>query len=620
MISEQVLAWARAATGGPRRPAPWVRALAPVVPSLAIAAVSLLAIPSPFVLGLGVSIGIWVILGVSYSITFGLAGQFSVAHAAVFGTGAYATAILMTRWGVSFWWTLPAATVAGALVGGLIGLPSWRLGGDYVALITLAAGVMFQEVALNWTPVTGGPQGIANIPNAAIGDHAFADADYFVMSVAMALTIVLVAIRLGRSNVGRTWLAIREDELAAQAVGIRTGRSKVLAFAAGGALAAVAGSIYAVYQTFVSSVSFGVVQSVQVILIVLLGGLGRMWGAAVAAALLTILTAELATVTTISLGLDGGLVLVAIMIRRGVFTARLAMVARRSTARSDVGHRRDGRSARPAGGDDAFSPARIASWKPDVDRRLLDVVALTRTYGGVRAVDAVSFTLAPGQILAVIGQNGSGKTTLVNVITGVHPPTSGRVSFGGRDITGWSLSAIARLGVARTFQNLRLFEALSVRDNVLLGAVGRVPARLTAALLPTAAAARRNRHIGYVTDRTLEELGIHHLAHAVVNGLAHGDRRRVEIARALVSDPALLILDEPTAGLTAVEAEGLVEALERLRTESRGALVIEHNLAAVGRIADDVLVLHEGRQIGRGPVAVTLADPRVRSLYLGIES
>lgn len=620
MIAEQVLAWARAAARAPRPPVPWARAIAPVVPSLLVAAAAILAGSSPFVLGVGVSIGIWIILGVSYSVTFGLAGQFSVAHAAVFGTGAYVTAILMTRWGVSFWWTLPAAVGGGALVGGLIGLPAWRLGGDYVALISLAAGVMFQEVALNWTPVTGGPEGIANIPNATIGGHTFDDADYFLTSIAMALAVVLIAIRLARSNVGRTWLAVREDELAAQAIGIGTGRSKVLAFAVGGALAAIAGSIFAVYQTFVSSVSFGVVQSVQVVLIVLLGGVGRMWGAAIAATLLTILSAELATVATISLGLNGVLVLVAIMLRRGAFTAGLATVTRRFTSRSEAGPERLGRMTATARSEGVSPPARTAAGKPDVHRRLLDVDSLTKDYGGVRAVDSVSFTLSAGQILAVIGQNGSGKTTLVNVVTGIHPPTCGRVLFSGRDITGWSLSAIARMGVARTFQNLRLFEDLSVRDNVLLGAMGRVPARLMEALLPTVTTARRNRQLRRVTERTLDQLGIGRLADASVQDLAHGDRRRVEVARALVSDPALLVLDEPTAGLTAAEAEGLVAALERLRTENRAALVIEHNLAAVGRIADDVLVLHEGRQLARGPVPTALGNPAVRRLYLGIEA
>jgi ABC-type branched-subunit amino acid transport system ATPase component len=232
---------------------------------------------------------------------------------------------------------------------------------------------------------------------------------------------------------------------------------------------------------------------------------------------------------------------------------------------------------------------------------VLDVVSVTRDYGGVRAVDAVSLSLRPGQILAVIGQNGSGKTTLVNVITGVHRPTSGRIIFDGREVTGWPLSAIARLGVARTFQNLRLFEALSVRDNVLLGLGGRGRA-------------------DHLAERTLEQLGVGQFADALVSDLSHGERRRVEIARALVADPALLVLDEPTAGLTSAETEGFLGALERVRTERRAALVIEHNLDAVGRIADEVLVMHQGRQIARGPVAAALGEPAVRRLYLGAEA
>ena len=330
------------------------RARAAALPALLLASVGfpLLRGSTPFMLGLGVTACIWVILAVSYSVTFGLAGQFSVAHAALFGVGAYVTAILMTRWNLSFFATLPASVVAGACLGALVGLPAWRLSGDYMALVTLAGGVIAQQVMLNWTTVTGGFQGIANIPSVVLFGHIFTDRDYYLLSAAAALAVILVVARLKVSDLGRSWLAIREDELAAKAMGIRTARLKIMAFAVGGALAAIAGSIYAVFQTFVSSVSFGVTQSVQIILIVLLAGPGHVWGAAVAAVVWIVILIKLTTLARISLGLTGALMLAVMIIRGGTFSGAIGRAERRLLgAGVSQGEARSGprRPSRPPG-------------------------------------------------------------------------------------------------------------------------------------------------------------------------------------------------------------------------------------------------------------------------------
>lgn len=298
------------------------RTLLPFVLAAAAASLPFALGGDPFVLGLGVQVCTWAILAMGYTVTFGLAGQFSVAHAALYGVGAYTSAIFTTRWGVSFWATIPLSVVGGAILGSLLGLPAWRLGGDYVALVTLGLGVICQEVMLNWTPVTGGPDGIPNIPSATVGEHVFRDADYYLLGLALAGLAIGCVLLLRRSDLGRTWLAIREDELAASATGVRVGRMKVLAFAVGGAIAAVAGSLYAVYNGFVSSVGFGLTQSVNVILIVLIGGLGRVWTTVLAATLLTVVTAEFTTLGDVSVGLYGFLMLVVIILRAGKLPLR----------------------------------------------------------------------------------------------------------------------------------------------------------------------------------------------------------------------------------------------------------------------------------------------------------
>jgi ABC-type branched-subunit amino acid transport system ATPase component len=245
---------------------------------------------------------------------------------------------------------------------------------------------------------------------------------------------------------------------------------------------------------------------------------------------------------------------------------------------------------------------------------VLDVRELRMRFGGVAAVDGVTMAIHPGEVLAVIGQNGSGKTTLVNAITGIYRPTGGSVRLRGADITGRPISSIARLGVARTFQNLRLFEELTGLENVLAGLLGRTRIGLWGGIRPGGRSAATREW----ARQTLELMGVGHCGRIRVADLAHGDRRRVEIARALVAEPALLILDEPAAGLAGDEAGELVAALAGLRRTSGAVLLIEHNLSVVERLADRVLVMHSGVPIASGGLGDVLAEPAVRSLYMGI--
>ena len=247
---------------------------------------------------------------------------------------------------------------------------------------------------------------------------------------------------------------------------------------------------------------------------------------------------------------------------------------------------------------------------------ILDVHDLRRHFGGVRALDGVSLAVHSGEVLGVIGGNGSGKTTLVNAITGFCGPSSGCVRLCGRDITGRPASEVARLGVGRTFQNLRLFEDMTGLENVLAGLLGRT----SIGFWPSVLRARR-KDAAYRAHvmRTLDLLGIGDRAHVKVKALSHGDRRRVEIARALVAGPALLILDEPSAGLTSEETDDLVAALRGLRDVGAATLLIEHNLSVVDRLADRVVVMHSGAAIAAGSLSEVLAETAVRSLYMGLD-
>jgi ABC-type branched-subunit amino acid transport system ATPase component/ABC-type branched-subunit amino acid transport system permease subunit len=565
-----------------------------------------------FTAGLGALVGIWIIFAASYTVTYGFAGQFSVGHAALLGCGAYTTAILMTRLNWPFWPTAPTAIAVGAVTGGMFMLPSWRLRGDYVALVTLAAGIIAQQVMLNWNQVTGGADGIANIPLVTLGSHVLSDNDYYVLILGLALLCTAFTSYLKHSPLGLAWRAVRDDELAAQASGMRTQWLKVLAFMVGGGLAGLAGSLFAVFNGFVSSVSFGLSQSVLVIVMVLIGGPGRVWSTAIAAALLEGLDAELTQFSSVSVGVTGVLMLVAIGLRAGSGAAFTRWFVRHPrTARVPVPGSQatgpvtsSGYPCRPPGSPGAATGVPI-----------LDVRELRKQFDGVTAVGDVALAVYPGEVLAVIGHNGSGKTTLVNVVTGCWHPTSGSVRLRGRDIGGRPVSEIARLGVARTFQNLRLFEDLTSLENVMAGLIGRAAIGFWSSVTP---ARRKNAGSRAQAIRTLELLGIGHCAYFKVKDLAHGDRRRVEIARALAAGPALLILDEPSAGLTSAETDDLVGALAGLRDAHAAILLIEHHLSVVERLADRVLVMHSGTPIAAGTLTEVLAEPTVQSLYMGL--
>lgn len=275
----------------------------------------LLTDPAIDIIGIAMSAAILAILAVSYQVVFGFAGQFSVAHAVPYGMGAYTTAILMTRWEFSFWLALPLAMLSGALGGAFLGFPAWRLDRDYVALVTLAAGVAFQQIALNWGTLTGGSRGIANIPLVSWSGVLLDDKGYLVIAVALTAFVTVVAQSLKHSALGKGWLAIRDDELAARAMGIRNRSSKIAAFAIGGFLAGAAGALFAVYQSFVSSVSFGVVQSVQILLIVLLAGLGRVYSTLFVAVIYTFVTTKLAESADVSLAIIGSAILIVTILR-----------------------------------------------------------------------------------------------------------------------------------------------------------------------------------------------------------------------------------------------------------------------------------------------------------------
>jgi branched-chain amino acid transport system ATP-binding protein/branched-chain amino acid transport system permease protein len=613
------------ARGGSGQPLP----LAPTGPGmprlmgrgrvLALALAVLLGVPvvaNPYLVYVVTIALVYVILAVGLNLLLGYAGQFAFANAALFGIGAYATGLLELRLGMPFWLALPAGAAFTATVGLLVALPALRLSGLYLALATMAFAQFTQWTLLNWEVVTFGAGGFKLPPGPfGIGGVQSAPAIYY-LTLAVTAGLVATADGVVRSRVGRAFVAIRDSEVAAETLGINLARYKRLAFALSAFYAGVAGGLYARALGFVAPEGFDLFQMVVHFSMVVVGGLGSVWGAVLGAGLLVGLQEALRAFKGAQ-EIAFGLLLMATI----VFLPRgLISVLRGRVAGWDEPLRRPDR----AGADTAPAPAAEAGPPPTFGRvdtgAGLVVRDLQIAFGGVRALDGVSFEVERGEIRGVIGPNGAGKTTLLNVISGFHRPAQGAVLLDGAPVTGLRASAVAARGLARTFQTTQLFRGMTVLENVMTGlhlelsagvlsaGLGRFPVRAEEAR----AAARARRALAFV--------GIEGFADRRADALSFGQQRLVEVARALVREPRVLLLDEPAVGLSLARVAEFDALLRRIRDERGVTIVlIEHVIRLVMEVSDRVTVLDYGRKLAEGMPETIRRDPAVIEAYLGRE-
>jgi branched-chain amino acid transport system permease protein len=451
----------------PRTSAGLARMRAPVGRArvVALAVAVLLAAPgvaNPYVIYVVTIALVYVILAVGLNLLLGFAGQFAFANAALFGIGAYATGLLELRLGLPFWLALPAGALLTAMVGLLVALPALRLSGLYLALATMAFAQFTQWTLLNWEAVTFGAGGV-KLPPAPFGALGVPSATaMYYLTLAVTVALVATADRVVRSRVGRAFVAIRDSEVAAEALGIDLARYKTLAFALSAFYAGVAGGLYARALGFVAPEGFDLFQMVVQFSMVVVGGLGSVWGAVLGAGLLVGLQEALRAfkgAQEIAFGL--------LLMTTIVFLPEgLVCLLRGRVAGWDEPLRRlDGAGARgmPAASRPAHRHGREGAGASLVVRDL------EIAFGGVRALDGVSFEVEGGEIRGVIGPNGAGKTTLLNVISGFHPAARGTVLLDGVSLTGLRASACAARGLARTFQTTQLFQGMTVLENVMTG-------------------------------------------------------------------------------------------------------------------------------------------------------
>jgi branched-chain amino acid transport system permease protein len=591
--------------------------------ALSLLAAYLLPTYPLFVFSLAV-VNIIAVLGVN--LVMGYAGQISLGHAGFAAIGAYATALLVVNYEISFWLALALGGFLAAAFGYLLGVPALRLGPLYVSMVTFGFGLVVVIILQNWYALANGPNGMAVPPPELFGYELF-PRQFHVPIVLIAAGLFLLAHNIVDSRHGRAFIAIRENELAARAMGINIAHYKTIAFAVGAFYAGISGGLLAGLSQFVNPDAFVFPVSILYVTMGILGGIGSLAGAALGGLMLTVLPELLRGAAEYKDFLTGLLLLVLlIFLPKGVVGAvqkRFGSVlrARVGTTLSAVSVEVPGGLRVQVGGADlTANPPYKRPRAPASSDPLLKVEGIGISFGGLRALQDISLQLGANEILGVIGPNGAGKTTLFNVISGMAIPDQGRIMFAGQSITRMPAHARTRLGMARTFQNLALFSEMSVIDNVRVGAHVRLKSNLLAAgMRMRSERAEEARSLGDAAG-LLDFVGLLPYAEQPAHGLAFGHQRLLEVARALASRPRLLLLDEPAAGLNSAELESLVHLIRRIRgTYALSVLLIGHTMRLVMGLSDRIIVLDHGVQLAEGSPREIQSDARVIAAYLGAE-
>lgn len=576
---------------------------------VAVLALLPLGLP-PFYLTLAnfVAFGALVALGL-YLLT-GLAGMTSFGQAAFMGVGAYTTALLTTQYGWSPWLTLPVGLLASALVALILGGITVRLKGHYLPLSTIAWQMSVYIVMGSWVAFTGGHTGRTDLPVVSLGGLALnTEQNYFYLAWGFTLLAAWSAYNLTNSRSGRALRALRGDAIAAASFGVNPALLKLQVFVLAALFASLAGWLYAHFLRFVNPTPFSLEASIKYLIAAVAGGVASLPGTIVGSALVIALEEFLKDFLPRVFGRTGnyeiiayGLILVLILVAapRGLWPFIERWIPTRP-----------GRAPQGNG----LLPVRHPA--VPIGQPVLTLESVTRRFGGLVANHQLSFELRQGEILGLIGPNGAGKSTCFNLITGVYPLSSGQIKFHDRPIGGLSPYQIHRLGIGRTFQHAHLFPEMTVLENAALGTYARTRAGMLFSLLRLD---RREEQQALVEAmRALERVGLADLAHRKADGLALGQQRLLEIARALASGPQVLLMDEPGAGLRSGEKRALAQLVRSLAAEGMTVLLVDHDMELVMGLVDRVVVMNYGEKLAEGSPRQVQDNPAVIEAYLGSE-
>jgi len=577
--------------------------------ALAMGAIPFVPQVPPFWMVLLDNIGLAALVAMGLVLLTGVGGLTSFGQAAFCGFGAYTTAVLTTAYGLSPWVTLPASLVVSGLAAVLLGLVTVRLSGHYLPLGTIAWGLglfyLFSKLEF-----LGRNDGISGIPPLSVGQLKMIDPGtiYYAIWIAVVLS-ALLTMNLLDSRTGRAIRALRRGHVAAEAFGVQTPRTKLLVFIYAAVLAGLSGWLYAHFQRAVNPTPFGVGPGIEYLFIAVVGGAGYVWGSVLGAAIVVILKEVLQSYLPLLLHGSGQLETIVF----GILLVMLLQLAPSGVWPWLLSWRPLEPKRRLP---DAMLtlPPRVRA--PGASSVLLELDKARKTFGGVIAVNDVSFDVQAREIVALIGPNGAGKSTTFNLITGVLQASSGTISVLGQKAARVRPQEIVRLGIARTFQHVKLVPDMTVLENVAIGAHQRGHAGTLASMLRLDR--RDEAKLLAEAARQIERVGLSEQINQPAGSLSLGQQRIVEIARALCVDPVLLLLDEPAAGLRHMEKQQLAALLRQLRDGGMSVLLVEHDMGFVMDLADRVVVLDFGTKIAEGTPAAIKINPDVIKAYLGV--
>ena len=554
-------------------------------------------------------IGLYALTCLGLVLLTGVAGLTSFGQAAFVGMGAYTTAWLTLNTDLSPWLTLWVGLGLTGVSALAVGLMTLRMSGHYLPLATIAWGLSLYYLMGNLDAL-GKYDGLLGLKSLTLGDFNIGQGRaFFALTWVIVLSAAWGMLNLLDSRAGRVIRSLKTGTQMAEAMGINTFRYKVIAFVLAAMLASVSGWLMAHFQRTVNPSAFGLKMGIEYLFMTVVGGVGYVWGAVVGSGLVKLLDDYLQVLLPRLIGTSGsyevivfGIVLVLVLkyMPEGLWSLVARFLPR--SDRTENWHNAAALSERN---------------KPAAGEWVLDVQAIRKQFGGLVAVNDISFQIKAQQIVGLIGPNGAGKSTTFNLITGVLGLTSGAVRYRGETISGLASRDIARRGMARTFQHVKMIPDMTVLENVAMGAYSRSQRGVVSAMLRTNQA--EEQALFKEAQKQLQRIGMAEHMHELAGNLAMGQQRLMEIARALCADPALLLLDEPAAGLRHKEKQNLAQVLRQLRDQGMSILLVEHDMDLVMQVCDHLVVMEFGTLLTQGTPQDIQQSPVVRAAYLGTE-